>query len=299
MIYHYTPGDRPLHWFELPDAMSFWNQCDKPETGDMGRSSRTKGDSEFYGTKSYEEAIKLARYGWPEGVKAFKPVASKLAYKLGQLVEREMMEHDVTGDFPDISAFIQGDPENMIRMKPQIESGKGRIVKVVYNASASASVNKKILVARGSVACAMIDAISAAGYHVEIELCEWTAAGGEKCGVSFLVKRVDEPLNIERAAFCLAHPSMLRRMAFAVEETMPEKVRKTFGFKSGGGYGQPAEAPMDRRGDIYFGKMSGDEAQWSTPEKAEAAAIKALKKAGILSADAGEKQDEEKEEDDD
>ncbi len=275
--------------------MDFWNQADAPESQgeEHGRLSRDAGtNGGFNECESYDEAIKLARYGWKEGVKNFKPVMARIADRLGHLVDKEHMIHDIVGEFPDVSAYLMGSPESMIRLDRRQAPGKGRIVRVVYNCSCSGGVDKKVITARGSVACAMIDAIAGAGYQVELVMSEWAKPGssGKAVGSVFPLKRSDEPLNLERIAFCLSHPDMLRRMVFAVQETYPQEIRKKYGFsESRGGYGHPADPPEEVHGDIYFGRMHGDEKQWKTQASAEQHAIQMLQDAGIIEVPHGAK----------
>jgi hypothetical protein len=272
-------------WFEFDDCLAFWDACDRPEIEDIGgRSSRDTDDPVFFGTKTWEEARMLARYGWREGTKQVKSIASVIGNKIGSRIEREHMVHDVTGEFPDVAAHIAGLPESMIHMHRAIDNGRGRIVRLVYNQSAIGDVKSAVIMRRGAVACALIDAISQAGYAVEVTFCKWTE-GEPDIGVTFPLKRSDEPLNMERLAFCLANPAMQRRMVFSFWETLPTEIRRKYSFSRRGGYGRSCDAPEDMRGDIYFGRMYGDEEAWRSPENAEKAAIRMLEEAGIIESD--------------
>ena len=48
-------------------------------------------------------------------------------------------------------------------------------------------------------------------------------------------------LDIDMAAFCVAHPSFLRRLIFALNEHEAVDLRRKMGFCAGGGYGKPAK----------------------------------------------------------
>jgi len=209
----------------------------------------------------------------------------RLSEAVGRRIPVDLIIQDIAGSFVNIPAYIAGEPADMMRIEPAISSGK-RIAKVVYNCSASCGVSSEVLMRRGAVACALVDVLGRAGFLAELVVCEWIAAGDKKMGVELMVKRSDEPLNFDRAAFCLAHPAMLRRMMFAIEENgLSKEGRQIFGITSGGGYGMPCHIPLAHRGDINFDRMHGSEPEWNDIKSAEDAAMKMLVKSGIISID--------------
>ncbi|MBK7037860.1 MAG: hypothetical protein IPH42_16340 [Bacteroidetes bacterium] len=114
--------------------------------------------------------------------------------------------------------------------------------------------------------CALVDALEYAGHRAEV-ICNVAASrnqydrdGHNKENgwfeVDVKVKPSDQPVELSSLAFCLAHPSMLRRIVFSVEELV--------GWSDyADRYGYPAEAT--EKGDIYIkeifsGLVSNDEA---------------------------------------
>jgi hypothetical protein len=275
---------------EYDDAKAFWDLADGPTLPDakgMGvGESRAKGNEAWNGTKDYPSAAQLARYGWPEGAKFVEETTLRLSEAVGRRIPVDLIIQDIAGSFVNVPAYIAGEPADMLRVEPAITSGK-RIAKVVYNCSASCGVSSEVLMRRGAVACALVDVLGRAGFLAELVVCEWIASyHNTKLGVELMVKRSDEPLNFDRAAFCLAHPSMLRRMMFAIEENcLDKKTREEFGIQRGGGYGTPCHIPVAHRGDINFDRMHGAEPEWNDIKTAEDAAMKMLVNSGIIQID--------------
>ncbi len=70
-------------------------------------SSRTSKDEEWTGTKTFDEAIDLAKNGWNSGLK-------QLALEDGVVAEMGMnFEPDVVGAVVNVGAYVQGIPTNM------------------------------------------------------------------------------------------------------------------------------------------------------------------------------------------
>jgi hypothetical protein len=80
------------------------------------------------------------------------------------------------------------------------------------------------------------------------------------------VKKFDEPLDLPKIAYTLAHPSVLRVHHFAFMETMPRNIRE--GMSVPGSYGMCSDVPDDKRGDIYLNYMQYGNDQWTSPRKA-------------------------------
>jgi len=99
------------------------------------------------------------------------------------------------------------------------ESTSGRIVRIVANVAASGSVSAESLFVRGAVVFATIDILESLGHRVELTVARGTKApNGSVFQVFVLVKSADQPLDADRLAFCLCHPSFLRRLTWSVSE---------------------------------------------------------------------------------
>lgn len=260
---------------EYQSAQDYWSHVSKPCPPTVYGSS-DEGTEQFTKTKSYADALELARHGWKAGLKQIAPMVAHFEDALFPSIEEPAPVYDVVGETPDVGAFLSGEPEHMIRFSD--EDGKKRIIKIVYNMAASYNVSTQVIMRRGAVACALADCIErCAGIRAELVAVDSTKY--QDAMANFItVKRAEEPLCLDRLAFVFAHPSMLRRLFFRSVELEPNALR----LGAGGSYGQVDDVPVERRGDIYFPAMSGGDYRWDSETSAVKEALSLLEDAGIM-----------------
>ncbi len=228
-----------------------------------GYSRSTSGmGSGWYGTDSWEEAIKLARYGWPDVADKIAKISNAVFEMTGSLIVKDDIQYDVTGSAIDIGAYLTGQPECFTEWVESdvYAAGKGKIVKMVVNISASGSVTADVLFMRGAALVALADSLERAGRRVEI----WTADRASAAEVRIQIKRPEEPVQIDQIAFAMAHPAALRRIGFALQERFPTDIQEHVGT----GYGRPETSEMT--GDVSIPSAMGWTGEW----KDEASTIK-------------------------
>lgn len=193
------------------------------------------------GTYDWQEAVNLATFGWNElraGVEeAFGPIATEIR---DAIPEQNVMVHDVTGAAVDIDAYLRGEPESMIEFVQEPVSTQGRVITIITNVSVSCTVDSERMVKRGVGIAALCYALNLLQHSTEI----YVEAGAEYWGGrdnSFScvtkVKSAQNAEDIDNIMFALAHPSMLRRLYFAVfERRASSSLQKLFGH----GYGSPS-----------------------------------------------------------
>jgi hypothetical protein len=95
------------------------------------------------------------------------------------------------------------------------------IVKIYADVGATSSTEASAMIRKGSAIVALIDQIEQSGQRVELIACQRTNTRGyeyDEQRIFITVKRADEVLDLDRIAFALAHPSMLRRVCFRIME---------------------------------------------------------------------------------
>lgn len=211
-------------------------------------SRRPASQTEDVGGVSYEEALEMARHGWREGRESVSRLSSDITHKIGHAIKVPSLSYDVVGDTPDVGAFIAGVPEHMMSIEDG--PGAGRIVKLVVAIGASGGISAKEITARGSVAVALVDALESAGIRCEIVAAKCTRMlHNTKWQGYITLKRPEEPLNIDRVAFALAHAAFFRRLIWNAYEITPDEV----GIKvDRAGYGHTDDVPQSEHGDIYM-----------------------------------------------
>jgi hypothetical protein len=121
------------------------------------------------------------------------------------------------------------------------------IVRIGFETVVSAGEQVDSIMRRGAAIGALIDALESHNIRCEVTAvardCKCYAMGDETAGyVLFetIIKAAEAPLDLDRLAFAVAHPSMLRRITFAVLETLPANIRKHIGVP--GPYGSVIES---------------------------------------------------------
>jgi len=203
---------------------------------DLGNDSIT-GDFSFSGTHSLEEAVTLASKGWPEGVERMSSIAE------GIEVDSTLLQSALRlNQFFDIDRYLQGEPENMVSFV-QTQQSHGKILDIVINAAQHARVDKKEIENRGAAILAAVDTLRTNGYSVGVFIVDQREPSYERgytrVRYEIPVLEPGQAVSVDTLAFTIMHPSFLRRLLFAANESEDRHVRRSFGFEEHGGYGVP------------------------------------------------------------
>lgn len=184
------------------------------------RSSRRPGSSSFHGTRTFEDAVEIARTGWPEGAARAVEIGASVASAVRDVINSKASSYafDVAGQFVDIGRYLTGEPECFGTIVEDADSIKKPVVKLVVNLSASACVSADSLIARGVAVVAAVDILEAVGRRVEVVAATAHHSYETHLEIRVPVKAAGQPLDIDRLAFCLAHPSCYRRLFWSISE---------------------------------------------------------------------------------
>lgn len=247
------------------------------------------GTREFTGTADWKEAVDLALYGWPKGGARIRHYAQSFFEDISsKIAQSDFVRGIEPGVGIDIGAYCAGEPEVWIQEHVRHVDGVGnRVLSVAYNISADVSVPRSVITQRGALAVAMVQALETAGFSVELSV---VSGAGVLCGkpkhafhfdYAIRVKDSDQPINVDRVAFAIMHPSMLRRIGFAITERMMAPDRFASNMYSQG-YGTPANLTWkDYRGDVYLGPMYGDGNGWRDEAYCVRTMFARMKEAGV------------------
>lgn len=151
---------------------------------------------------------------------------------------------EVAGGSVDVGRFLAGEPECMLESQAIRISRHGRAVRIAVPVNYSCSVPAEYILRRGAAIMALVDILARAQHPVEIWAGMCNSRREARSCILVKVQAANEPLDMGRVMFALAHPAMLRQLGFAAEQTFPDSVRKAMGYVRGGGYGG---APFDVR----------------------------------------------------
>lgn len=220
-------------------------------------STKTSGEyPKWTGTANFTEAWNLARFGWPDGRKLIDALTSQVETLSADLVSRPTVAFDVTGDCVDVGRFLSGEPECMMHFETEEIKGAGKVVRVRVDVSASAAVDPADMMKRGAAALALVDCLENSGRSCEIVYTACSQGGHSRIENIVMMKAAGQPVEMDSLAFCIAHPSAFRRIAFSAWEHESEGLRRDCGITCGGGYGMPAK-PEDCPAEIVVPNMRG------------------------------------------
>jgi hypothetical protein len=228
--YHYR--------FESPYALAaFIDSTPNRFATDEGLETRK---DDWAGTSTYQEALALLNQGWKAG--RDKLVTAK-ASAAPMAVMIPSHTYDVAGAYPIVPLACAGEPCNM--WAPTEEERKTKpIIKVGINIAASGAYSAQEFINYGAAILSYVDALETGNMRAEIWVLNSVTMSDGKSTYLLEVKAKapEEHLDLDRLAFMLANPAMLRRFVFGHKSRAPEYERGQLEFM----YGRPnALAPRD------------------------------------------------------
>lgn len=231
--------------------------CDLSNRGRMSRSNRES----FCNGVSFDEAVRMAEYGWQEGLDNLIEVEEDYILHLPSTRIDPLPEYDVYGDTIDVGEFCAGIPENMVRYDRNAYSkAVGSVYDIVVNVSVSGGVGSDVIYNRGAALYYLVSVMEKFGIATAITIQDTARAEGPdgrawEYIVTTPLKTPSSVIDPGNLIYALGHETFLRRLMFSVEECEPAEVRRIFEFYATGGYGIPIDVRVSDC-DLYFGTNS-------------------------------------------
>lgn len=226
------------------ETMREFDEILKDEHHIDGRDkSSNSSDYSFTGTRNFEEAENLRKFGDKKSLDLLtetKAVTDKAFLStVGTKVSRY---NDVQGFQPIVPNAIIGLPLSMVNQKRSPK--KVRTVDVFINSSQVWSTDKEDIALRGAYTLSAIDALERSGYRCNLYIgkVSWTDKSSSHVSGFFMnIKKPENPLNLMKVAYYIVNPSFLRRTGFRILENESNLHDYT------GGYGQNTEFEHQRQ----------------------------------------------------
>ena len=230
-----------------------------------GRSSlQTETEYSWDLNTNLEEAIGLARHGWPEGMEKVETLVDAFYNQITNKARKPMLVSSVVGEAPNIGRYLAGHPQSMLRWHHPVKDARGKIVTILYNIAMSAGVRSYAIMQRGAAVCALTECLERSGKRCEVVLVDSNrATNGMSSEQRVTIKRADQPMQLDQMVFALVHPASRRRVLWAVKENWEE-----FGKTIWDGRTQPCEA-KGWQGDIYVGEALWGQVSWNDKQECE------------------------------
>jgi hypothetical protein len=217
---------------------------------------------DWNGNVTLKQAIKLARFGWREGRDTMHKEL-EVAHRSTKFERLPTHTYDVAGYIPDVPLFISGEPAHM-QTPVGNHLGMQKTLEFVVHLGANGNVSDKRMMRKGSAILSLVDKLEDSGLSCHVQGITFTKSIEDKSVfyLEFPIKKAGVPMDIDRCAYALVHPSFLRRIKFRAMEQEPTGYKA---FQSG--YGCSSELPIHMRiGKIYF--PHGNEIRANTTEQA-------------------------------
>lgn len=223
---------------------------------DPGMASSREGSGGFYTARSFAEAVDTMRAGWEAPMDRIRSIRESVRERVGMMdVTDWSYDHSEVGAYLDLSTYLTGDPQCMLRALPSFSKRAERFVRILVNTSFSAGVPQADITTRGAAVLGLCDALNLCGYSTEVwavvSLNGLERRGADHLDVILPIQPVGTLWDTRSAAFPLANGDYFRRVVFGVMEGMSPDHRKRFGVP--GGYGMPAPSTAGCNADLAVG----------------------------------------------
>lgn len=196
------------------------NILNKRENNNVMRdkfSSQDKDRSDWYGTKSYEEAENLITNGYTEILDEIKASIKFDTTENSKIVP----ENNVFGYIPNIPNAMMNLPKSMIYSKRIAR--KITAIDLVYCPCANGGTDPKEYVKNGIKVLNVINSLEKNNIRIRLKVAmKCSESDFQYCLATITLKNYTEKLNLQKICFPMAHPSMQRRFGFKWMETSSE-----------------------------------------------------------------------------
>ena len=270
-------------WNSINEVASFIK--DTPAHEGSGSESDSSGTFTFYGDcDNLNDAIDCAVNGWATGAQKIEALVENFDSKAKAERKDEQEEFDVVGPVPIIGEYLAGNPECMYNPQDPVRKP---VVNVLLDLAANCMVDADNMLNRGFAVIALLQQLEEQGKDANVFVVSSVGSRGSFATELIKVKDSTEPLVLDFFTFCLAHPSMLRRIVFALRERLNDK---TFSENmTSGGYGSSTNTSKiggleETMGDIDLYIPSADQREYNEPETAVKEVLRLAAKSGLIQA---------------
>ena len=200
---------------------------------DMQDGNLGEHEASWCGVKNYEDALELLKNGSQTIVEKFK---NGLKVNLHGHGERISFHNDIVGYAPVVPLAIIGVPNSMINSIR--EKIKTKVVDVYYDISAGCEIDSDDIMRASMKILSAIVELEQSGYRFNLYAVQTYSRKNDCDMLCVKVKDAQQPLDLKRVSFPLAHAGFLRVIGFDWYSRCPKT-------KYVNGYGQSL---YDRKG---------------------------------------------------
>lgn len=172
-------------------------------------SSTRSSDSEWSGTRSYEEAVKLLTYGYTDILDKLRLGIHKAMKSLDSCdFSKSYIIEDVQGAAPIVPNYLQGLPKTMSYRQPVVK--KVKTINIVYAPTSNCSTEANEFIEAGIGLLSAIRAIERSSIAIKLDCMFTDSQVGNEIAVGCVrIKNYRDRLDLQKLCFPIAHPSIL------------------------------------------------------------------------------------------
>ncbi len=202
-----SPGEF-LEW--ATNAPCLWR-------GDLASREVSSNKTEWTGTRNYEAAYDLAKYGWPEGLKMLAEKV-EIAQQVLPPIVIHRRRHDVAGHYPSPARAAAGEIFSMVHKGETIKQKP--IARIRHNFVFNGNQSTQKVMNWGAALCSYIEHLQQAGHPVELMAIIEASSSGPSVSFQFPLKKAGQHLSMASMVFWWAHPSVVRRIYLSACERL-------------------------------------------------------------------------------
>ena len=219
--------------FDSVEQFSTWLQV-TPQTAkgkEFDYSNEiSKSNTEFTGTKSFEEAQELLKYGDKVNADKITATIQKIKAQGKGNETRNKLYNSPCGFMPIVPKVLAGDPQNMLAIRKE-RYNSTKVLNIAYNVAVDCTRTTEDLIKTAAKVANVIASLEKNGYRVN--LYAYSCGRDLKYNYySLLVKIKDSGkyLDTLRIAYPLVNPSFYRRHIFGYMERLKGfNLNRTYG----------------------------------------------------------------------
>ncbi len=194
--------------------------------------------ADFHGVSTRQEAFDLVRKGYPDGTKRMQSLLEKITHSITMPTMDQIPLRDIEGCCPDVQAYIEGQPEDMIFFSSVESIAPPSILSVQLEMGVLSTISASQVQWAGAILFAAMQVLRMKGCQVQFHLTHTCNASGYANGEIWQsAVTLPTDLDLDTLSFLLTHPATQRILVFSMREHESKTVRNQFGFSATGGMG--------------------------------------------------------------
>lgn len=234
--------------------------------GKRQRASVDVRAKSFNGYVTFTEALEMAEKGWEAEATLAMNIADAAITRLREerIIPQPTATWDVSGAEVDVARFLSNEPECMLEFPPVERLGRGDTVTLVRTFTVGGYTDADDIKKYGRLIASLVLSVEALQIPVEVWAEGIIDTSPGRIHQRVKIKGAADMLHVGQLMFGLAHPAMLRQVAFGSfdDASLPAKLYEGTSYDNGrgsAGWRKPEEKELYPEGALFFDHPKWDD----------------------------------------